>query len=74
MARRNALIKQQKDLEEMPQFALRRLFNDWLTDGNAYNFHRYQMLASRWDLPVFDATTLALLGIASGTYLGFKLQ
>jgi hypothetical protein len=88
MARREALITQQKDLEELPQFASRRLFNDWLTDGKAYSFHRYQMLAwtlvlgvffifrvtSRWDLPVFDATTLALLGIASGTYLGFKLQ
>jgi hypothetical protein len=88
MARRDALMNQQKDLEEIPQFALRRLFNDWLTDGNTYNFHRYQMLAwtlvlgvffivrvtSQWDLPVFDATTLALLGIASGTYLGFKLQ
>jgi hypothetical protein len=88
VARRDALIKQQKDLEDMPQSRLRRLFNDWLTDENAYSFHRYQMLAwtlvlgvffifrvtSRWDLPVFDATTLALLGITSGTYLGFKLQ
>jgi hypothetical protein len=26
------------------------------------------------DIPTFDGTTLALLGITSGTYLGFKLQ
>ncbi|HWX17653.1 MAG TPA: hypothetical protein VNY07_13795 [Chthoniobacterales bacterium] len=88
LARRAALAKQQEDVKEMSQFALRRLFHDWLTDGDLYSFHRYQMLAwtlvlgvffivkvwSRWELPTFDNTTLALLGITSGTYLGFKLQ
>jgi hypothetical protein len=29
---------------------------------------------ARWELPTFDTTTLALLGVTSGTYLGFKLQ
>ena len=72
----------------MPDSWFRRILRDWLTDGDTYSFHRYQLLAwtlvlglffvvkvwSVWELPTFDATTLALLGITSGTYLGFKLQ
>ena len=87
-ARRDALAKQKEDLEHQPESGWRRLMQDWLTDGDVYSFHRYQMLAwtlvlgvffvakvwSRWELPTFDGTTLALLGITSGTYLGFKLQ
>jgi len=75
-------------LENRPESGWRRLLQDWLTDGDVYSFHRYQMLAwtlvlglffiakvwDRWELPTFDGTTLALLGITSGTYLGFKLQ
>lgn len=86
--RLGALQKQKEDLQRMPQTGPTRLLHDWLTDGDSYSFHRYQMLAwtlvlgvffiirvtSRWDLPTFDGITLALLGITSGTYLGFKLQ
>jgi hypothetical protein len=87
-ARRDALVKQKEDLKHRLRKGWRRLMQDWLTDGDVYSFHRYQMLAwtlvlgfffiakvwSRWELPTFDGTTLALLGITSGTYLGFKLQ
>jgi hypothetical protein len=86
--RQQALQKQKDELERMPQTRVQRLFHDWLTDGDTYSFHRYQMFAwtvvlgvffiirvtSKWDLPTFDGITLALLGITSGTYLGFKLQ
>jgi hypothetical protein len=84
----DALIAQKADLARMPNRGWKRVMNDWLTDGDVYSFHRYQMLAwtlvlglffiakvwSKWELPTFDGTTLALLGITSGTYLGFKLQ
>ena len=87
-ARYDALVKQKDDFDHRPGSGWRRLMQDWLTDGDVYSFHRYQMLAwtlvlgvffiakvwSRWELPTFDGTTLALLGITSGTYLGFKLQ
>jgi hypothetical protein len=87
-ARRDALVKQKEDLARRPESGWRRLMQDWLTDGDVYSFHRYQMLAwtlvlglffiakvwDRWELPTFDGTTLALLGITSGTYLGFKMQ
>jgi hypothetical protein len=88
LARRDALLKQREDLGQMPKSRWGRLIRDWLTDGDVYSFHRYQMLAwtlvlgfffiskvwYRWELPTFDTPTLALLGITSGTYLGFKLQ
>jgi hypothetical protein len=88
IARRDALVRQKEDFGKRPESGWRRLMQDWLTDGDVYSFHRYQMLAwtlvlgvffvakvwSRWELPTFDGTTLALLGITSGTYLGFKLQ
>lgn len=61
--------------------------NDILADVNGISLHRIQMLV--WTLtfgfififkvyhelamPEFDATQLALIGISSGTYLGFKL-
>lgn len=66
---------------------LMRLMDDWLTEDGSVSFHRFQMLA--WTLvlgliffthvcvsyamPEFSGTTLALMGISSGTYLGFKL-
>src|SRR5262249_33604528 len=88
LQRRDALLKQQERVNAMPESCFRRLLRDWLTDEDTYSFHRYQMLAwtlvlglffvvkvwSVWELPTFDATMLALLGITSGTYLGFKLQ
>jgi hypothetical protein len=60
---------------------------DILSDDNGVSFHRFQIFA--WTLalivifvvsvykvlsmPDFDGTLLALMGISSGTYLGFKI-
>lgn len=60
---------------------------DLLSDENGVSFHRLQIigwtivlvgvfLRAVWHdlaMPDFDTTTLALLGVSSGTYLGFKL-
>ncbi len=60
---------------------------DLLTDVNGINFHRFQMVVwtivlgflfcvgvySNLVMPQFSATLLALMGISSGTYLGFKI-
>jgi hypothetical protein len=62
-------------------------FRDLLTDANGVNLHRFQMLI--WTvvlgflfvigvykalaMPAFSTTLLALMGISSGTYLGFKI-
>lgn len=62
-------------------------FDDILTDVNGICLHRFQTLAWTFVLgvifladvlkndamPVFDSTTLAVLGISGGTYLGFKI-
>jgi hypothetical protein len=59
---------------------------DLLADANGISFHRLQMavwtlvlgivfvvkVAINLSLPEFDMTLLALMGISSGTYLGFK--
>lgn len=61
---------------------------DLLSDGTGPSFHRYQMVlftvilavifvvktANSLTMPEFDPTLLRLMGISSGTYLGFKLQ
>ena len=61
--------------------------SDLLTDANGISFHRLQMViwtlvlgivfiqqvVCNLALPDFDETLLALMGISSGTYLGFKL-
>ena len=60
---------------------------DILSDGNGVNFHRFQLAA--WtlvlsiifitqvyvelDMPVFNQTLMALLGLSAGTYLGLKV-
>lgn len=60
---------------------------DLLTDANGVNFHRFQMLVwtvvlgflfchgvyKNLAMPEFSATLLALMGISSGTYLGWKI-
>lgn len=60
---------------------------DILTDVNGVSLHRFQSAAwtvvlggmfvvhvvSKGAMPTFDANTLALLGISSGAYLGFKI-
>lgn len=59
---------------------------DVLSDGNGVSIHRFQMFAwtvilggifcssvySDLSMPEFNATLLGLMGISSGTYLGFK--
>jgi hypothetical protein len=61
--------------------------SDILSDDNGVSFHRLQMLVwtivlgilfiywvwTRLSMPEFSATLLALQGITSGTYLGFKM-
>jgi hypothetical protein len=60
---------------------------DILSDDNGISFHRFQIFV--WTIvliiifimrvydilamPTFDGTLLALMGISSGTYIGFKL-
>jgi hypothetical protein len=59
---------------------------DILSDGSGYSFHRYQIAAwtivlgiifvssvyNDLSMPEFSATLLGLMGISSGTYIGFK--
>lgn len=66
--------------------ASRGFLRDVLDDGGGISFHRFQMfvwtLVLGWifgasvyrhlAMPAFSATLLGLLGISSGTYLGFK--
>lgn len=81
----DAQIADAKAMESEP--VSQNLWKDILTDANGISFHRFQMLA--WTIvlgfvfivgvyeglamPEFNATLLALMGIASGTYLGFKI-
>lgn len=59
---------------------------DILSDGSGYSFHRFQIFAwtivlgiifiasvyNKLTMPEFSATLLGLMGISSGTYIGFK--
>jgi hypothetical protein len=59
---------------------------DILSDGGGYSFHRYQIVAwtivlgiifissvyNNLTMPEFSTTLLGLMGISSGTYIGFK--
>jgi hypothetical protein len=63
------------------------LLRDILTDERGWSFHRVQLLIwtsvlfvvfwssmlHHFAMPDFDTSMLALMGISSGTYLGFKL-
>jgi hypothetical protein len=69
-----------------PGGGIRQFFLDLLEERRSIDFHRFQLMT--WTLilgvvfvfcvfrqltmPKFDATLLALMGISSGTYLGFK--
>ncbi|MCK5467548.1 MAG: hypothetical protein KAI99_03540, partial [Cyclobacteriaceae bacterium] len=60
--------------------------NDILSDNTGFSFHRFQILIwtivlgiifiveviSNLQMPEFDDTLLMLMGISSGTYIGFK--
>jgi hypothetical protein len=62
-------------------------FDDILSDVDGICLHRFQTVVwtvvmggifvsevmSSGEMPEFDGNTLALLGISSGTYLGFKI-
>jgi len=64
-----------------------RFDKDLLTHVNGVNLHRFQMVVwtivlgflfcvgvyKELAMPAFSATLLALMGISSGTYLGFKI-
>jgi hypothetical protein len=64
----------------------RGFISDILSDGSGYSFHRFQIFAwtivlgimfissvyNRLTMPEFSATLLGLMGISSGTYIGFK--
>ncbi|MFA6971194.1 MAG: hypothetical protein WC208_07310 [Gallionella sp.] len=64
-----------------------KFFEDLLTDAYGITLHRFQMLAmtailgvmfvihvvTTLTMPEFDGTLLALMGIAGGTYVGFKI-
>ena len=61
-------------------------WRDILSDGSGYSFHRFQIFAwtivlgiifissvyNNLTMPEFSATLLGLMGISSGTYIGFK--
>ncbi len=82
-------LKEKSDAARNQQTAvMRRTFlDDLFSDESGWSFHRVQM--GVWTLvlglvfvakvleylvmPDFDTTLLALMGISSGTYLGFKL-
>jgi hypothetical protein len=64
----------------------RGFLHDVLSDGSGYSFHRFQIFAwtillgimfvssvyNDLTMPEFSATLLGLMGISSGTYIGFK--
>ncbi len=66
--------------------ATKGFLRDILSDGGGYSFHRFQIFAwtivlgiifissvyNNLTMPEFSATLLGLMGISSGTYIGFK--
>ena len=64
----------------------RGFLQDILADANGYSFHRFQIFAwtivlgiifmssvyNNLTMPEFSATLLGLMGLSSGTYIGFK--
>lgn len=77
-------LLQQKPSQRSPSLGW---YRDLLSDENGISLHRLQIVVwtvvlvgvfarAVWRdliMPDFDATTLALMGVSSGTYLGFKL-
>lgn len=83
----NILIRSRIDaLNKGPESIRWNFFNDILSDANGISFHRFQLfvwtivlgiifVTSVWrtlTMPPFSPTLLGLMGIVSGTYLGFK--
>ncbi|HEY0143359.1 MAG TPA: hypothetical protein VGF48_20875 [Thermoanaerobaculia bacterium] len=81
-----ALIDSSGNDAEQPVQPSTNFLVDILSDGNGVSIHRFQMFAwtvilggifcasvyAELSMPEFDATMLGLMGISSGTYLGFK--
>lgn len=73
--------------KELPVGIKGEFLEDLLTDANGVTLHRFQMLAmtvilgvmfiihvaTTLTMPEFDGSLLALMGIAGGTYVGFKI-
>jgi hypothetical protein len=84
LAEVNAALSRQ--LLRVAKVSSRGLFWDLLSDGDGVSFHRFQMvvwtvvlgLVFAWQvhrdfsMPEFDPSLLALMGVYSGTYVGFK--
>lgn len=82
-------LKENSTVAKVQSLAVQKqnLFTDLFADGSGWSFHRVQMgvwtlvlifvfvgkVFENLALPDFDVTLLALMGISSGTYLGFKL-
>ena len=83
------LIDQKKDTPkpEEPGGTSNGFLNDVLSDPTGISLHRFQMFVwtivlgvifcgnvyKNLEMPEFSATLLGLMGISSGTYLGFKV-
>lgn len=84
-----ALIDQKKTAPapDEPGGQSRGFLNDVMSDPNGVSLHRFQMFVwtlvlgvifigsvyKNLEMPQFSATLLGLMGISSGTYLGFKV-
>jgi len=81
------LDKVKQKLKDLSKFGESRgFFTDILSGPDGVSFHRFQMFAwttvlalififsvyQRLSMPIFSNTLLSLMGISSGTYLGFK--
>lgn len=86
-ARLAQMNQQIQDLTPVADRGVSRGFiTDILSDGSGYSFHRFQIFAwtivlgiifvssvyNNLTMPEFSATLLGLMGISSGTYIGFK--
>jgi hypothetical protein len=85
----SALIDDKKSLPapEQPGGTTRGFLDDVISDPNGVSLHRFQMFVwtlvlgiifigsvyKNLEMPEFSATLLGLMGISSGTYLGFKV-
>ncbi|MFO0758419.1 MAG: hypothetical protein U0359_18145 [Byssovorax sp.] len=81
------LVDQSGEAKSAPVQPSQGLINDLLTDDRGYALYRFQMVVWSvvlsvlfWSsvykhlaMPDFSATVLGLMGISSGTYLGFKV-
>lgn len=84
--KQQALDKMKGNIKQLETEPSKGFLKDILEDANGISFHRWQMLVwtivlgllflytvwKRLSMPDFDAAMLALQGITSGTYLGFK--